>query len=81
MPLVVIVSVTTSFFAWTYDQVVFLPAIIEAAIRIREWPIPWYASWAVRVYILINGGHMFQRFFIADELWYFWLAPSFLVTT
>jgi hypothetical protein len=41
---------------------------------------PWHASWAVRIYILINGCHMFQRIFIADELWYFWLAPSFLVT-
>lgn len=80
IPLVTLVSVTTSFFAWTYDQVVFLPAIIEAAIRIRQWPIPWYASWAVRVYILINGCHMFQRIFIADELWYFWLAPALLVS-
>jgi hypothetical protein len=79
MPLVVLVSVTTSFFSWTYDQVVFFPAIIDAAIRIRHTPMAWHKFWAARLYILINGCHMLQRIFIADELWYFWLAPALLV--
>jgi hypothetical protein len=79
MPLIVLVSVTSSFFAWTYDQVVFLPAIVAAAIQIRQTRIPWHKFWSARGYILINVCHAIQRIFIADELWYFWLAPALLV--
>ena len=79
LPLIVLVSVTSSFFSWTYDQVVFLPAIVDAAIQIRHTPTPWHKFWAARVYILINACHILERIFIADELWYFWLAPALLV--
>ncbi len=79
MPLVVLVSVTSSIFSWTYDQVVFLPAIIEAAIWIRRQAVPWHALWTTRVYVAINLCHILQRIFVADELWYFWLAPALLI--
>jgi hypothetical protein len=78
LPLIVLVSVVSSFFAWTYDQVAFFPAIIEGAIWIRQKAIPWHAFWAVRVYCAINACHAVLRIWVADELWYFWLAPAFL---
>lgn len=79
LPLVVLVSVVTSFFAWTYDQVVFFPALIEAAIWIRRQSAAWHRFWAVRVYIAINACHALLRVWVADELWYFWLAPALLL--
>jgi hypothetical protein len=75
----VLVSVVTSFFAWTYDQVVFLPAIIEAAIWIERQLSPWHSFWAARIYIFINVCHALFRIWVADELWYFWLAPALLL--
>jgi len=80
LPYIVLVSVVTSFFAWTYDQVVFLPAIIEAAIWIKRQLSPWYSFWSVRIYIFINFCHAVLRIWVADELWYYWLAPSLFLT-
>jgi hypothetical protein len=79
VPCIVLVSVVTSFFAWTYDQVVFFPAIIEAAIWIRRQSIAWYDFWSARIYVLINVCHALFRISVADERWYFWLAPACLL--
>jgi len=77
-PRIVLVSVVTSFFAWTYDQVVFFPAVIEGAIWIRRQSNAWYDFWAARIYVLINVCHALFRISVADERWYFWLAPACL---
>jgi hypothetical protein len=79
LPLVLLVSVTTSIFAWTYDQVVFLPAIIEVAAWIKAAKIPWYRSWAALCYVSINSLHLAMRFWLAEEFWYVWLAPALLL--
>jgi hypothetical protein len=79
LPSVVLVSVVTSFFAWTYDQVVFFPAIVEAATWIKRQSTVWYGFWAVRAYIAINVCHALLRIWVADELWYYWLAPACLL--
>ena len=79
LPLIVLASVTTSIFAWTYDQVVFFPAIMQAAAWLKQRAAPWHGSWAARLYIGINLCQGLQRIWIADELWYFWLAPALLL--
>ena len=79
LPLVVLVSVTTSIFAWTYDQVVFFLAIMQAAAWLRQSAAPWHTRWTARLYIGINLCQGAQRLWIADELWYFWLAPALLI--
>ena len=76
LPSVLLVSVTTSFFAWTYDQVVFLPALIEVTAWIRRTKLPWYRSWAALGYVAINGLHIAMRFWFAEEFVYLWLAPA-----
>jgi len=78
LPLLSIVSVFTSFFVWTYDQVVVLPAMVEAAVWISQRSTPWYRFWTARLYIVINACHLLMRFWLAEELWYFWLAPALL---
>ena len=78
LPLLLLVSIASGFFAWTYDQVVLLPAIVEGAIWISHQSVSWYRFWAARVYIAINTCHLVSRFWLAEELWYFWLAPMLL---
>jgi hypothetical protein len=78
LPLIVLVSVTTNFFVWTYDQVVFLPALIQGASWLVRNRLPWYRSIAALLYIGANLTHVVLRFLVADERWYFWLAPTLL---
>ncbi len=78
LPLISVVSVVSSIFIWTYDQVVLLPAILEGAVWVRQRPRSWLRSWTARVYIMINVAHLLLRFSLAEELWYSWLAPAFL---
>ena len=80
LPLILLVSVTTSFFAWTYDHVVFLPALIEVAAWIKRTRLPWYRSWAVLSYLTINAVHGVMRFWFAEEFGYVWLAPALLLS-
>jgi hypothetical protein len=79
LPLLSVVSVASSFFVWTYDQVVLVPAIIEAAVWLSQTPAPWHRFWSARLYLAINACHLLLRFWLAEELWYFWLAPALLV--
>jgi len=79
LPLVLLVSVTTSFFAWTYDHVVLLPALIEVAAWVKRARLPWYRSWTVLGYLAINGAHVVMRFWFTEEFAYSWLAPALLL--
>ena len=80
LPLIVLVSVTSSVFVWTYDLIVVLPAIVEGAVWIRNRPAPWHQSWAARAYLVINVSHLLLRYWLAEDLWYFWLGPALLAT-
>jgi hypothetical protein len=80
LPLVLLVSVTTSFFAWTYDYVVLIPALIEVTAWIRRSRLPWYRSWAALCYLAINGVHAVMRFWFAEEFGFMWLAPALLLS-
>jgi hypothetical protein len=79
LPLLTMVSVASSIFVWTYDHVVLLPAIIEAAVWMIRSPNRWHRYWATRLYLAINACHLFLRFWLAEELWYSWLAPALLI--
>ncbi|MSP37897.1 MAG: DUF2029 domain-containing protein [Deltaproteobacteria bacterium] len=79
LPMILLVSVTTNFFVWTYDQVILLPALIQGASWLARRRLPWYRSGAALLYLGINLAHAVLRMFLADELWYFWLAPAMLI--
>lgn len=79
LPLLCVVSVSTSIFVWTYDHVVFLPAIMQAAAWMSRSPVVWHRYLSARVYMAINGCHFLFRFWLSQELWYFWLAPALLI--
>jgi hypothetical protein len=79
LPLILIVSLTTSAYTWTFDQVVLMPAIIQGASWLVRRRLLWYRSIAALLYITIDLVHLVLRFFVAEELWYFWLAPALLI--
>jgi hypothetical protein len=75
LPLVTLVSVATSGFVWTFDQVVLLPALIQATV----W---WTKSSPTSVRKLLLSGYcvmmvvlLVAKMFVRNDLWYFWLAP------
>jgi hypothetical protein len=79
LPILLIVSLTTSAYTWTFDQVVFLPAIVQGASWLVRQRLPWYQSVAALFYVAIDFAHAVTRVFVTEELWYFWLAPALLV--
>jgi hypothetical protein len=92
MPLLLLVSVTTAAFGWSFDLVVLLPAILVVAQHVlvagpdRSAERSRRGSWRPRrrvcllalTYIGFNAAAwaLFSR---ASDFWQFWLAPALLV--
>jgi glycosyl transferase family 87 len=79
LPPVLLVSISTCAYFWTFDQALLFPAVIQGATWLLQRPKPFYTSRVAQVYMAINLLHIAMRFFITDEFWYFWMAPAFLV--
>jgi hypothetical protein len=78
LPLILLVSLVTSAYTWTFDQIVLLPAILQGATWAIRRNRPWFSSGTVVFFVAIEMLHIFLRFFFAEEIWYFWLAPALL---
>ncbi len=76
-PLVLLLSVITTAFGWSFDQVILLPAIIRSAIIARRSPLRW-RIWRI-AFILIEIAALGLNLKQADEIWYVWLAPAWLL--
>lgn len=73
LPLVLLMSVTTNFFAWTADQVIALPALIQATVWTAQSPRPSQLL-ALTIYSAIGLAIIAIKFFTPFDFWYFWLA-------
>ena len=80
LPILLLVSVATSAYAWTFDQVVLLPAIIQSASWIRRKPLTRCLLTTIIVYIAINAVYFTTKLFLRNDFWYFWMAPSLWLT-
>jgi glycosyl transferase family 87 len=79
LPLLLLVSLCTCAYLWTFDLILLFPAVIQAASVLVRRPKPFYAYPSGQVYMAIHLLHIVMRFFITDEFWYFWMAPALLV--
>jgi hypothetical protein len=75
LPVLSLVSLLTSPYAWTYDQIIIVPTILVAT----HWLIGFNKTRiiaAIFVYIAINLGNLLlhTRY---DEFWFIWLAPAY----
>jgi hypothetical protein len=75
-PALVFASTITSFYSWTYDQVVLLVAVIKAWIQLLSkgrsaWPL-------ITIYFFIQFMNLILHRYL-DEFWFIWLAPATLI--
>ena len=78
LPLVLLVSVATSSFVWTFDHVVLLPAVIQAAVWISRLEASRKRTLLVGGHIALGGILLASKAVVRDDFWYFWLAPAYL---
>ena len=80
VPMMLLVSLTLSAYAWTYDLVILLPAVIHGLAIVSRRTSPWYKSAVVLLYGGINGCYLAGKLMVTTDGYYFWLAPAFLLT-
>jgi hypothetical protein len=73
LPLILLVSIVTSPYSWTYDHIVLLPAVIQTYSWLRD-----RATSVMTVYLTFNAIYLTARYFVPLDFWYFWMAPLFL---
>ena len=77
VPALLLLSLITSPYAWTYDQVLLIPAILAASahlIRVRTWLS--LAFWLIYLGINILDLILHVRL---SEFWFLWLAPAYTI--
>ena len=82
MPVLVLVSVVTSPYYWTYDLVTLLPAIILVTVtlltHLRHRPLTKRDSVTIFVFIAINILNIALHTAL-NEFWFGWVAPALLI--
>lgn len=78
MPWLLLVSVLTASYAWTYDHVVLIPAVLAGGVVLLRHPNPG-KKWVFGVSLLsLNLLDLFLHRSL-DEFWFGWLAPAWLI--
>ena len=78
VPVVLLASVVTASFAWTFDYVVLMPALIQGAVWTSRTDIN-RRRLIVGMHVLISATAVVSKIFVKNDFWYFWLAPAYLL--
>ena len=79
-PLIVLVSVTTASFAWTFDYVVLLPAVVQCAVRMAKESIATQQRYIIiGLYLALAAVLVIGKTIDVTDFWYFWSAPMLLL--
>jgi len=78
IPLLLLVSVVTAPFGWSFDQVVLIPVLLQAMIRVFATSCARLVSGAIISYLAINivAFAIHARF---NDFWQLWLTPVLLI--
>ena len=79
LPILIVASLATSAFAWSFDYIVLLPAIMQAASWLSRRPVFFRESPAIIVYLIIMTLYVLLFFLSPNDFWRFWLGPAFVV--
>jgi hypothetical protein len=79
LPLILLVSIVTTAYTWTFDQVVLLPAILQVAAWMRERRMTWHGAAAAIFYCVVDLSYLVLKFRVVNDFYYFWLAPAMLI--
>ncbi len=75
IPVLVLVSVATAAYGWTFDHTVSLLAIVQALIWLTRRRLSWATGGLLGAYVALMGVSLFSSM---DQLWYWWMASWFL---
>jgi hypothetical protein len=76
MPLLVMVSVLTSAYGWTHDNVVLIPVILPAAVQLFRRGLNRVTLLAIALYLTIKAVMLWLNLHSYNEFWYMWLTSS-----
>ena len=71
LPLILLVSLTTTAYTWTFDQVALLPALIQGATWLGARKLGWRRWIGVAIYCAINSTYLVAKLFIVIDAPYF----------
>jgi hypothetical protein len=78
IPLLLLVSVVTAPFGWPFDQVVLIPAVLQAMIQMSATSRGRIVYGAIISYLAINIAAFAVHSRISD-IWQLWLGPALLI--
>ena len=79
LPTLLLVSLLTAPYAWTYDEVILLPVFISAAVYLLAQNDTPLARRAFIFYILVNLAMFGMNFAGLRDEWYLWNTPVWLM--
>src|SRR5262245_44309710 len=79
LPLVLLVSLVTTGFAWTYDQIVLLPAVIQASAWSARDEIKPRRNILIATFVALSVAVLILKLRFQNDFLYFWLAPAYLI--
>jgi hypothetical protein len=78
LPLLLLVSVATASFVWTFDLVILLPVLVQCAVWLTNRHAFGRHKALLFSYLAINAILLAGKVYVRNDLWYFWAAPVFL---
>jgi hypothetical protein len=79
-PLVLLVSVATASFAWTFDHVVLLPAVVQCAVWMaKESIIKRQRYLIIGLYLAFAAVLVLGKIIALNDFWYFYFPPMLLL--
>ncbi len=78
LPKVLLVSLLTSPYSWTYDLVILLPAILLAVVWITSDWKRWSTLLLVVIFLVINALDLLLHMKL-DEFWFIWMVPALFI--
>jgi glycosyl transferase family 87 len=79
LPLILLVSVVTASFVWTFDHVVLLPAVIQGSVWTSQRGTGTERATLVGAHIGLAVILLVCKIFVRNDFWYFWAAPAYLL--
>jgi Glycosyltransferase family 87 len=79
LPILIVASLATTSFAWSFDYIVLLPAIIQAASWLSGRQELSCKTPVIIVYVIIMTLYMLVFFLSPNDFWRFWLGPAFVI--
>jgi hypothetical protein len=77
IPIIIFMSLMTTFYVWVNDYILILPALIQAAISVIHNRQALALNWVIIAYVAVNGLAWAIHIWITPNMqWDIWLVPS-----